>query len=60
MINSIIWFLTDIDFSEEWESSSFFRKLDLIYTTIGLLSIEVFNFLFFLNILKNIINCIFS
>ena len=31
MLNSIIWFLTDTDFSEEWSNASFLRKLILIY-----------------------------
>jgi hypothetical protein len=37
MINSIIWFLTDTDFSEEWSNSTVLGKVELLYTTMGFL-----------------------
>ena len=42
-MNSIIWFLTDTDFREEWSNHSFFGKAGLCYTTFGLLFFEVLN-----------------
>jgi hypothetical protein len=37
MINLIIWFLTDTDFSEEWSNATVLGKVELLYTTIGFL-----------------------
>lgn len=51
MLNSIIWFLTDTDFSREWPKSSFLRKLELLYTASGFLLCELLNGLFLIDII---------
>jgi hypothetical protein len=51
MLNSIIWFLTDTDFSREWSKSSFFGKLELLYTVSGFLLCELLNGLFLIDII---------
>lgn len=40
-MNSIIWFLTDTDFSKEWGESSILKKIELVYTSFGLIICEV-------------------
>ena len=40
-MNSIIWFLTDIDFSKEWSESSILSKVQLLYITFGLIFCEI-------------------
>lgn len=40
-MNSIIWFLTDIDFSKEWSESSILGKIGLLYTTSGFIFCEI-------------------
>ena len=40
MLNSIIWFLTDTDFAEEWSSRSVLGRFGLCYVTAGLLLCE--------------------
>lgn len=42
-MNSLVWFLTDTHFKEEWFNRSFFGKAGLCYTTFGLLFFEVLN-----------------
>lgn len=42
-MNSLIWFLTDTDFKEEWSNRSFFGKVCLCYTTFGLFFFETLN-----------------
>lgn len=39
-MNTLVWFLTDTDFKEEWSKRSFFGKVNLCYTTAGLLFFE--------------------
>ena len=38
---SIIWFLTDTDFSKEWSESSILGKIGLLYTTGGFILCEI-------------------
>lgn len=40
-MNSIIWFLTDIDFSKEWSESSILGKIELLYTVSGFILCEI-------------------
>lgn len=40
-MNSIIWFLTDTDFSKEWSESSILGKIGLLYTTGGFILCEI-------------------
>lgn len=42
-MNSLVWFLTDTDFKEEWAKRSFFGRVGLCYTTFGLLFFETLN-----------------
>ena len=58
-MNELIWFLTDTDFSEEWNKSSFLGKIGLIYTTFGILLFECFSLIFIFNIFRNILEVIF-
>lgn len=45
MINTILWILTDTDFSDEWNQSSLIEKIELIYTTAGFLCCWLINLL---------------
>jgi hypothetical protein len=40
-MNSVIWFLTDTDFSKEWSDSSILGKIRLLYTTSGFIFCEI-------------------
>jgi hypothetical protein len=40
-MQSLIWFLTDTNFSEEWNKSSILQKIQLLYTTFGIIACEV-------------------
>ena len=54
MLNSLIWFLTDTDFVEEWGSRSTLGKVDLCYTTSGLFLCEAFSLLVVVQELSNL------
>ena len=40
-MQSLIWFLTDTDFSKEWSESSILGKIELLYTTCGFILCEI-------------------
>lgn len=40
-MQSLIWFLTDTDFSKEWSESSILGKIGLLYTTCGFIFCEI-------------------
>lgn len=40
-MQSLIWFLTDTDFSKEWSESSILGKIGLLYTTSGIILCEI-------------------
>lgn len=58
-MNDLIWFLTDTNFSEEWDNSSLFGKISLIYTTLGILLFEILSLIFIFNVLINFLEVIF-
>ena len=40
-MQSVIWFLTDTDFSKEWSERSILVKIELLYNTCGLIICEI-------------------
>ena len=58
-LNFIIWFLTDTDFSKEWYRSSLLKKLELCYTTIGMIFFEILSFAIFVKGFGTIIEKMF-
>ena len=58
-MNDLIWFLTDIDFSEEWNKCSFLGKISLLYVLFCILAFECFSLIFIFNIFQSILKVIF-
>jgi hypothetical protein len=58
-MNSIIWFLTDIDFSKEWSESSILGKVQLLYVTFGFILCEIMSFGLIYQGLANVISRVF-
>lgn len=50
-MNSLVWFLTDTDFKEEWSKRSFFGKVNLCCTTAGLLFFEGLDVFFVIDLI---------
>lgn len=55
-MNSVIWFLTDTDFSKEWSESSILGKIKLCYVTFGIIFFEILSFGLIFSGLKNLIS----
>lgn len=58
-MNELIWFLTDIDFSEEWNKCSFLGKISLLYVLFCILAFEYFSLIFIFNIFQSSLEVIF-
>jgi hypothetical protein len=58
-MNSIIWFLTDIDFSKEWSESSILGKVQLLYITFGFILCEIMSLGLIYQGLANVISRVF-
>jgi hypothetical protein len=54
-MQSLIWFLTDTDFSKEWGESSILGKIRLCYVTFGFIFFEILSFGLIFSGLKNLI-----
>lgn len=52
-MNELIWFLTDTDFSKEWNKSSFLGKINLCYTTFGFLLCWVYYLIMCINVIAH-------
>ena len=58
-LTAVIWFLTDTDFVKEWTNRKFFSKLELCYTTVGIIFFEMLSFAIFIKAFENGIERIF-
>lgn len=58
-MNELIWFLTDIDFIEEWNKCSFLGKIGLLYVVFLILAFECFSLIFIFNIFQSCLEVIF-
>lgn len=58
-MNSVIWFLTDTDFSKEWSESSILGKIGLLYTTCGFILCEIMSLCLIYQGLSHLVSKIF-